>query len=285
MTQNKITLTGKLIGTTIVLALVFLALHDTLDNKSEYYTNDAFERSLITFGIARGLNGVISVAQGTEVALHPAGLGVNFAPGQVLDPINDLVEQFSWVMLAASASLGIQKIFLSISATKLVSGFLVVLLGLYCISVWRPTLFSSNVRKLILSAVIIILFLRFSVPLSTIGGELLYKQFLQQQYTESTEKLGHTVETISQISNEEEPTQFKTDEGALDKVKRLFNSATDNLSLKDKLEKYKTSASEATTYVINLIVVFIIQTIIFPLFFLWIIYRSMKLIWSKLLAT
>ncbi len=285
MMQNKITLSGKLIATTIFLALIFLALYGTLDSKGEYYTNDAFERSLVTFGIARGLNGVISVAQGTEVALHPAGLGVNFAPGQVLDPINDLVEQFSWVMLAASASLGIQKIFLSISATEVVSGFLVVLLSLYCISIWWPKLFSLTTRKLILSAVIIILFLRFSVPLSTIGSELLYEQFLQQQYTESTEKLGNTVETISKISNEEEPTQFKTDEGALDKVKRLFNSATDNLSLKDKLEKYKTSAAEATTYVINLIVVFTIQTIIFPLFFLWTIYRSMKLIWSKLLAT
>ncbi|NOZ54908.1 MAG: hypothetical protein GXP08_17530 [Gammaproteobacteria bacterium] len=283
MKRNKVLI--KQIATSIILlVIIFLALHGTLDNTGESYTDDAFKRSLVTFGIARGLNGVISVAQGTEVALHPAGFGVNFTPGQVLDPINDLVEQFSWVMLAASASLGIQKIFLSISSTLLVSGLLLVLLCLYGVSVWRPGLFSGGGRKLILSAAVVALFMRFSVPLAAIGSELLYDYFLKQQYTESTLKLENTMVVISSINTEEQnDLKFSINEGVLDKAKRFFNSATASLSLESRLEKYKESATEATTHAINLIVVFIIQTILFPLLFLWMIYRSMKLMWANLL--
>jgi len=283
MSENKVLIT-KIITSMGLLVIMFLSLQGTLDEKGERYTDDAFKRALVTFGIARGLNGVVSVAQGTEVALHPAGFGVNFTPGQVLDPINDLVEQFSWVMLAASASLGIQKVFLSISSTLVVGGFLLVLLCLYAVTVWRPGLFSIRGRKLILSVAVVALFMRFSVPLVAIGSELLYNHFLKQQYTESTQKLENTTAAINEISVQEE-TKLKStiNEGVLDKAKRLFNSAAESLSLESKLEKYMEIASEATTHAINLIVVFVIQTIIFPLLFLWIIYRSMTFLGANLL--
>jgi hypothetical protein len=132
----------KLTLSLIAFVLALLAIFGTIDHTGQDYTNESFKRALITFGIARGLNGVISVAQGTEIAVQPAGVGLNFTPGQILDPINDLVEQFSWVMLASSASLGIQKVLLAISATQLMTASLVVMLGLYLVSVWRPPLSS-----------------------------------------------------------------------------------------------------------------------------------------------
>ena len=80
------------------------------------YVDTAFKRAAAGFAIARGLNGVISVAQGTEFAVQPAGVGVSFTPGEILDPVNDLVERFSWIMLLATSSLGIQKVLLSMSS-------------------------------------------------------------------------------------------------------------------------------------------------------------------------
>ena len=38
------------------------------------------KRALATYAAARALNAVISVAQGTEVALEPGGVGVVLAP-------------------------------------------------------------------------------------------------------------------------------------------------------------------------------------------------------------
>jgi hypothetical protein len=70
---------------------------------------------------ARALNAVISVAQGTEVSLQPLGVGVTLAPGQLLDPVNDLVEKFSDLMLMASVAFGVQKVLISMGGYWLIS--------------------------------------------------------------------------------------------------------------------------------------------------------------------
>lgn len=276
----------KLILSIAALICAVVAISGVIDEKGEAYTDDAFKRALITFGIARGLNGVISVAQGTEIAVHPAGFGVNFTPGQILDPVNDLVEQFSWVMLASSASLGIQKVLLSISSTLVVTILLAGLLTIYFVSVWRPDWFAPGLKRSVVFFSVALLFIRFSVPLAALGSEGLYTYFLHDQYVESSTELEKTQANISQISSEQ-IASYETDkeEDLIDRAKRFFDSASKSISINDRLEKYKEVAADATKHAINLIVVFVIQTIMFPLLFLWIIFRSARMIWAKLVAS
>ncbi|MBT8449478.1 MAG: hypothetical protein KJO69_07305, partial [Gammaproteobacteria bacterium] len=85
--QNKLFITvGILLVATVIIG-------GWLDQTGRSYTEEGIKRALTTYAIARGLNGVISVAQGTEVAIQPVGVGVTFTPGQILDPINDLIER------------------------------------------------------------------------------------------------------------------------------------------------------------------------------------------------
>lgn len=275
----------KLVISITALVCAIVAISGVIDEKGVTYTDDAFKRALITFGIARGLNGVISVAQGTEIAVHPAGFGVNFTPGQILDPINDLVEQFSWIMLASSASLGIQKVLLSISSTTVVTLLLAVLLSVYLISIWRPDWFASELKRFLVFFSVAFLFIRFSVPLAALGSEGLYWYFLHEQYVESSAELEKTQVNISQISSEQIASYETEQEDLIDRAKRFFESASQSISINDRLEKYKEVAADATKHAINLIVVFVIQTIMFPLLFLWIIFRSARIIWAKLVAS
>ena len=101
-----------------LLALVTIAVVvssvTSVDRYAREDLDSLFRRALVTFALARTLNGLISVVQGTEVALQPAGIGVTLTPGEILDPVNDLVERFSWIMLAATISLGIQQVLLDI---------------------------------------------------------------------------------------------------------------------------------------------------------------------------
>ena len=90
-----------------VLAVVTV-LSGLIDDTSRRYASEAFTRALVTFAVARTLDGVISVAQGTEVAIEPGGVGVNVSAGHVLDPITDLGERFSAVILVAITSLWLQ---------------------------------------------------------------------------------------------------------------------------------------------------------------------------------
>ncbi|MBW2512539.1 MAG: hypothetical protein JRE01_11000, partial [Deltaproteobacteria bacterium] len=81
----------------------------TVDTRASAYIDQSLMNAGAAFLLARGFNAVVSVFQESELQLEPAGVGVSLALGQALDPINDLVERFSWVMLASLTSLGIQK--------------------------------------------------------------------------------------------------------------------------------------------------------------------------------
>ena len=279
--NNKII--KPIVISSIVILLAVVAIFGSIDKKSEEYTGEAFKRALITFGIARGLNGVISVAQGTEVALHPAGFGVNFTPGQILDPINDLVEQFSWIMLASSASLGIQKVLLTISSTLFVTVVFVFALMALLLSVWRENLFTPQVKRFITLSTVIVIFIRFSVPVAALASEAMYQLFLLDQYVESSDNLEKTRTEISKINAEERQSYNNEEEGLVDMAKRILNSTTESISINSQIEKYQQIASDTTKDAINIIVVFVLQTILMPLLFLWLTYRALRLVWIKFL--
>jgi len=270
---------------TILLVVALLAVFHVLDNKGEEYTGQAMKRALITFGVARGLNGVISVAQGTEVAIHPAGFGVNFTPGQILDPINDLIEQFSWVMLASSASLGIQKVLLGISSSAAVSGILVLVMLMYAASLWQNRFFSPGIKRVLTFSMLFLLFLRFSVPVVALANEAVYHYFLHDQYVQANEKLENTQKNITEMSQNDNKQLISNDKKSiLEQAKQFFESASESLSINARIDKYQKIATEATEQAINLIVIFVIQTIIFPIVFLWCFYRGLRAAWLKMVS-
>src|SRR5690349_10953801 len=88
----------------LVLAATWLR---PIDSIAERHVDAGLQSALITFAAARGLNGVLSLAQGIQV-----GAGASFHPGAILEPLDDLVEQFSGIMLAASLSFAVQRILL-----------------------------------------------------------------------------------------------------------------------------------------------------------------------------
>ena len=130
----------------------------------QQYIDNSFNVASTTFVAARGLNAVISVVQGTELAMVPLGIGMTLTPGQILDPVNDLVEQFSWVMLASTTAIGIEKVAMAISvwpvSKAIYSGFLVLTI----LFIWWGK-FPIKYRVFWLKASIIVVFLRFSIPL------------------------------------------------------------------------------------------------------------------------
>ena len=93
--------------------VVMISSFTVIDEHADADLEALFQRALITFALARTLNGVISAVQGTELALQPAGVGLTLTPGEILDPVNDLVERFSWILLGATISLGIQQVLLT----------------------------------------------------------------------------------------------------------------------------------------------------------------------------
>ena len=261
-----------------LLAIIF-NLNQTFDTTSKQFIDKAFNRALITFGIAKTLNGVISVAQGTEIAIQPAGIGINLTPGQILDPVNDLVERFSWIMLASTTSLGIQKIFLSMSIWPNFSYFFIFTLILGLILLFTKTRHYLHMRIFVLRVSLLFIVLRFAVPFSGLANEFIYQVFLENEYIASTERLESTAFEIGQLNENEQHSQPDIRKKSVwESAKAFYNSTSAMLDINKKIEKYKQAATETTHHIVNLIVVFLFQTIIIPLVFIFIIYTLFKYI-------
>ena len=88
------------------LILLLLASQHTWDH-SQYvvdFLDTSSKRTFLAFAIARGINAAISVIQSAEIGFSIA-VSATFAPGEILDPINDLIERFSLIMLLISSTL------------------------------------------------------------------------------------------------------------------------------------------------------------------------------------
>ncbi len=267
----------KLLITLAVAALLAVAASGLADRAGYEYTERGFKRALVTFAVARGLNAVISVAQGTEIALEPAGVGINFTPGQVLDPVNDLVEQFSTVMLASATALGLQRLLLELFASGGYTVFLgVVWLGALLL-LWLPRQ-AAYWRALLLRTAVLLLVLRFFVPLLAMTGELFYDAFLQDRFTASSQRIAEVTADIGQI-NEGAEQAVAEDVTLAERARRIYQSAVAAVDVGGYVQRYERAAADVSEQVVNLIVVFLVQTVLLPLLFLWGLMHGMRRLW------
>ncbi|MGB1109342.1 MAG: hypothetical protein ACPG4N_03245 [Gammaproteobacteria bacterium] len=119
----------KILISVVLISIALVGATRSLDQAALVQLDESFKRALATYAIVRGINAIISVVQGTEVAIEPGGVGVILAPGEIFDPINDLAERFSWVMLLASASLGAQRLLVSMGESVLLQGLMLLSVG------------------------------------------------------------------------------------------------------------------------------------------------------------
>ncbi|MDD2743969.1 MAG: hypothetical protein PHV02_17010 [Rhodocyclaceae bacterium] len=289
----------------IIVAASWLA---PLDDAGTERVDASFKRALISYGSARALNAVISFAQGTEMSFQPLGIGLNLAPGQILDPLNDLVEQLSQLMLIATVALGIEKILLSIGASWAIS------LAVTAIAVAWGTLFIfKKPQPTWLSKLLFLsLMLRFVIPVSLVGTGILYQNFMASDYhasqsiveatainldkapevTEGNASSTDTVEKQPSLLNRwfgkqvSEPHPDGTKQGSVhfpstSSVEQNSAAQNDggksgyfeNLNPKHKFERFKESAEKAVEHIIQLMVIFLLDTIILPIFLIWALVR------------
>jgi hypothetical protein len=166
----------------LCLAGPALAWLGALDRVSEA----SIDRSLLATGAAyatiRGINALVSVMQGTEV--HAVMLTI--AAGEVLDPINDLVERLSTLMLYALGSLALQKLLLTLVAERLFNVFLTLLAGIAVLGLLRPR---SRLATFGLRLYLVTLLLRFALALSALASGWVDESFLAEREARQREAM------------------------------------------------------------------------------------------------
>ncbi|MBW2369410.1 MAG: hypothetical protein JRH15_16190 [Deltaproteobacteria bacterium] len=159
-----------------------------LDDRAEDYFNSAIQKAGLAYATARVLNASVSVIQNSEVQLEPAGVGISLAVGQVVDPINDMTERLSDVLVTAIGSLGVQRILYEIGVS-IVPTLLGVFMIILSILVWFHHNRIDAIRKFLLGMAAIIIAARFFLPVASIGNHFLYEHYFLNDIAEARENL------------------------------------------------------------------------------------------------
>jgi len=242
---------------------------NTIDQSGETYLNETLKKALYTYGIARLSNGLISVFQSAT-----AGVGVTVGFGEFLDPFNDLIERFSFVMLLSTASLGVQKVLMEIGAWLGLKILLSVSMLFLLIGTWVPRRFHIDLSGVGTKLLLIALFVRFLIPVVGVAGNTIDGLFLETRYEESIQaakEINNSVD-LDDITGGKFSAEGREEPGFFDKIRQM----TDTAALREKFEAVKEKLADLVPKLIDLIVVFMIQTILLPLIVLWIMIYLFK---------
>lgn len=268
----------RLLSSTLVVLLLGLALWQPVFDAGSDRVDAMFDRALVAFASARALNGVISVIQGTEVALQPAGVGVTLTVGEMLDPLNDLVERFSWIMLAATAALGAQSVLIEAAGDGMPGLLLVVLGAVVIIRQWWPPLQQLDHSGLIPRLLILLLFLRLALPLAALGAHGFSERWLEPRREAAVAELDRTRLELDAIEAAGPDLEVPADEGMFDSMRRYLAEQRARFDLEARLQALGGRLDRAAERVIDLVVVFVLQTILVPLGVIWLLWRLTRML-------
>ncbi len=253
-----------------------------LDSKADTYFRDSITKAGVSYGVSRVINATVSVIQESSIELEPAGIGMSLAVGQIVDPINDLVERLSNVLVMAIVSLGVQELVYEISIT-IVPQLLAVLLFILSLLVWFKNDRVFMLQKVIMSVLVIVAIARFCLPLSSMANEFLQQVFFDDKIIEANEKLTASTSELNKMEDIEIP-----------KVDGFIGTIGNSASyIKEKSVDFKNTIQiimeNRGVIVENLLRltflylgIFVIQVLVLPLLIFWLL---MRIINALLLTT
>jgi len=267
---------GPVPKTIVAIALVVLlvpAWLGVIDSTAQSQTQQAFERALVSFAVARTLNGVISVAQGTELAFQPAGVGIVVTAGEILDPLNDLIEQFSWLTLLAATSLGAQILLAEMFATPFANAVLTIAVILALTLRFVPAKpFANGMLKIAVALAL----LRFMVAIVALTTSAIASAFLVEREQASVAFLSETSAIVEQTADAPRPPTTSSPRGALERFGDLLDDARAAVDLDERLAELKQRVESAIGHVVNLIVVYLVETVLLPLTLLAVAWGALR---------
>jgi hypothetical protein len=231
---------ARSVSIAIALMIVVAAWLPAVQNMANEVVNSGLKQTLVTYGSLRALNGFVSLIQGTEVSAGPILGQVTVSIGQVLAPVNTLLEQVSTVMLWATVSFGLQKALLALCGNVVVS----TLITVTAIS-WAALHFFGRQMPWLNRLVLIMFLVRFVFPVVAIGSHVVFDNFFMRD-------LRSAEQSISQAAAEA---------GA--------GGSPSVLSPTAAVDKAKKIAESLPGVIVQVTTSFLIQTVLLPLFMLW----------------
>lgn len=263
--------------------LVAVSWSGLLERSAEGRLNAVLQRALVTFAIARGLNGVISVAQGTEIALQPIGIGLTITAGEILDPLNDLVERFSWLAMVASASLGTQMLLTEIASEPLVNWLVSATAGAFLVLLWWPGgPQRSRVAGWAVRALALALLARFLFTVVSLSVGWVDAWVLEARQQTAMAELTQTRDDLEALQDDAPPA-VTTESSLRERFDAFLDESRQLLDLEAQLDALEARSESAIDQLLELIVLFVVQTLLVPIGAFWLAIAAFRsfLTWAR----
>lgn len=202
----KITKNKKIINSSIGILIAILLFFSSglklpvLDTMTDTYFREAITKAGVAYATCRVLNASVSIVKESSLQLEPAGVGISLAVGQVLDPIDDMAERLSDVLVTAITSLGVQKLAYEISIS-LAPPMLSIFLFALSILLWFENEGLTSLQKTVTRFILLIIIARICLPISSVADEYLYKHFFADQVSEATQELAVGSAELDKLKN------------------------------------------------------------------------------------
>ena len=140
---------------------------------------------------------------------------------------------------------------------------------------------------------------RFAMPLVILGTDLIFEKFMVSEYKTSQQSIDNASEVVEEIniSDNQVPTSqtqkapTPKEEGIFNSIRSKFNEASDAIvdkttttlakaksavDIEAHFKNIQNKTEQWVEHIINLIVIFLLQTLIIPLLLLWIFYAIIR---------
>ena len=258
-----------------ILLILPIAWMGQLDVEAELYIGESIKNAAILYGIARGINAAVSLMQSVDVSVVVASIQL----GELLDPINDMIERFSDAMTYAIVSLTMQQILLEIVRAKLFN-ILLTLSALLYVGLW---LGKSQLRTSAFKLFLTLTFLRLSLTAVLLLNMAVDHSFMNAKVAVEQQKMVSMQEDMSHISGQlnnqaqsdssEEKSWMESAQASLQKVAGSFHIQA---MIDDAMRKSEAWFSS----ILTLLTLVLLKSIILPLLFWYAILKGVKALWA-----
>jgi hypothetical protein len=246
----------------LAAALALLAWLPHTQQVADDASRQGLKRALVTYASVRAIDAAVSVAKHTELTVQPAGVGPGFGVGQLLDPLDDLLEQFAALMQWVLVAFGLQTMLAKLGAHWLVSLLLTLSLVGVAALAWRGT----PTPRWLMRAAVGLLIVRFAVPAYAVSAEFVHRSVLSDQYVAAQQSLDNTrngIDASAAPAAAAEPPPRWIDRWLPSWLK---DSKVPALPAVDSLAERVERSIER---LIDLAVLFLFETVALPLAFFW----------------
>jgi hypothetical protein len=248
-----------LIALLLAIALV-VTWQRPLDALAERSVEAGLKRALIAFASARTLNAALSAIKEASVSFQ-VGAGVTVKPGAVLQPLDQVVEQFSNLMFVATASFAVQRLMIEIFSSWPVCALVSLCLVGWAAIAWRAARSPAWLSRLAIA----LLMLRLAAPVLAVAGEGVHWAVLERTYRPHAAQLAAYEGAEAAAQSASKPAAGEIRESLLDRMKSLLAQGGD---IARQVESLRTRAQDIVENLVRLAAVFAVQTLVLPLLYL-----------------